>query len=222
MVTYLGSLVHLCCGEGRALQTNNTGVWGKCSQCLGHTGFSPAHGVCAFPVYTTQAPGCSAGELSKVGPALHAFPRSKPLRFMFSDTPQRHRLSWASFLCPSQVQTAQVTRCLANTLSPDGVVHLITSPIPAARFPWCTVRMPSQVCGVSSGELISGCDPPGGCQDARKTWLATGGLLTFWWRMLSLGPRLPLSLELWLLPPLPLPLPPVGCGLVCSQLVLLW
>ena len=58
--------------------------------------------------------------------------------------------------------------------------------------------MLSQVCGVSSGELISGCDPPGGCQDARKTWLATGGLLTVWWRMLSLGPRLPFSLKLWL------------------------
>ena len=28
-------------------QTNNTGVW---SQCLSHTGFAPAHGVCAFPV----------------------------------------------------------------------------------------------------------------------------------------------------------------------------
>ena len=27
-VTYLGSLVQLCCGEGRTLQTNITGVWG--------------------------------------------------------------------------------------------------------------------------------------------------------------------------------------------------
>ena len=33
-------------------------------------GLSPAHGVCAFPIYTAQAPGCSAGELSKVGPGL--------------------------------------------------------------------------------------------------------------------------------------------------------
>ena len=30
-------------------------------------------------------------------------------------------------------------------------------------------------------------------QDPRKTWLATGSLLTVWWRMLSLGPRLPLT-----------------------------
>ena len=31
------------------------------AQCLGHTGFVPAHSVCAFIVYTAQAPGCSAG-----------------------------------------------------------------------------------------------------------------------------------------------------------------
>ena len=41
MVTYLGSLVQSCCGEGGKLQTNITGVCGKYSQCLGHT-------VCAF------------------------------------------------------------------------------------------------------------------------------------------------------------------------------
>ena len=37
-------------------------------------------------------------------------------------------------------------------------------------------------------------------QDPRKTWLATGSLVTVWWRMLSLGPRLPLAFRLWLLP----------------------
>ena len=37
-------------------------------------------------------------------------------------------------------------------------------------------------------------------QDPRKMWLADGGLLTVWWRMLSLGPRLPLAFWLWLSP----------------------
>ena len=100
VVIYLGSLVQLCCGEGGTLQTNITGLCGECSQCLGHTGFAPAHGVCVFLVYTAQAPGCSAGELSKVGPGLCALPRSKPLRFRFSGTPQRHRLSWACIFVP--------------------------------------------------------------------------------------------------------------------------
>ena len=34
-------------------------------------------------------------------------------------------------------------------------------------------------------------------------WLATGGLLTVWWKMLSLGPRLPLDFWLWLSPACP-------------------
>ena len=50
-----------CWREGGALQTNLTGLFGEHSQCCGHTGFAPAHGVCASPVYTFQAPGCSTG-----------------------------------------------------------------------------------------------------------------------------------------------------------------
>ena len=120
MVIYLGSLVQLCCREGGTLQANITGVCGECSQCLGHTGFAPTHCVCVFPVYSAQAPGCFAGELSKAGPGLHALPKSKLLRFRFSGTPQRQRLSWACVLCPSQIRAAQVTKCLASTLFPDG------------------------------------------------------------------------------------------------------
>ena len=137
MVTYLVSLVQSCCGEGGTLQTNITGVCGECSQCLGHTGFAPTHGVCAFPVYTSQALGCSAGELSEVGPGLRALPRSKPLTFRFLGTPQRSRLRWACVLCPSQVQAAQETRCLVSAVSPRWGVGLITCPIPAAGFSGC-------------------------------------------------------------------------------------
>ena len=103
VVTYLGSLVQSCCGEGGPLQTSITGVCGERLQCLGHTGFAPAHSVCALPVYTAQAPGWSARELSKAGPGLRTLLRSKPLRFRISGTPQRHRLGWACVLCPSQV-----------------------------------------------------------------------------------------------------------------------
>ena len=149
MVTYLGSLVQSCCGEGGTLQTNITGLCGECSQCLGHTRFAPTHSVCAFLVYTSQAPGCSAGELSKAGPGLCALSRSKPLRFRFLGTPQRHRLSWACFLCPSQVRAAQAARCLASALSLGGPVSLITSPVPAAWFPECAAGAASQVCRVS-------------------------------------------------------------------------
>ena len=102
MVTYLDSRVQLCCGEGETLQ-KITAMCGECSHGLGHSGFAPTHSMHAFPVYTAQAPGCSAGELSKVSPELHALPTSKPLRLRFSGIPQRHRLNWAYVLCPSQV-----------------------------------------------------------------------------------------------------------------------
>ena len=56
-------------------------------------------------------------ELSEASPGLYALPRSKLLRFRYSGTLQRHRLGWACVLCPSQVQAAQVTRCLASAVS---------------------------------------------------------------------------------------------------------
>ena len=87
MVTYLGSLVQLCFGEGGTLHTNITDMCGDCLQCMDHTGFAYDHSMCAFPVYTAQALGCSAGVLSKVGPGFFARPRSKLLRFGFSGTP---------------------------------------------------------------------------------------------------------------------------------------
>ena len=55
---------------GGTLQTNIPGVCGECLQCLHHTGFASAHGVCAFLVYTAQTPGYSARELPKVVPVL--------------------------------------------------------------------------------------------------------------------------------------------------------
>ena len=52
------SSVQSCYGEGGALQTD-IAVCGEHSPCSGHTGLAPYRGVCAFPVYTVQAPGCS-------------------------------------------------------------------------------------------------------------------------------------------------------------------
>ena len=133
--------------EGR--QTNVTGMCGECPQCLGHTGFAPAHGVCAVPVYTAQAAGSSAGELSEADPGLRALPRSKPLWFRFLATSQRHRRRWACVLCPSQVRADQVTSCLASALSPGGLWVLSPPPSQPLGFPGCAARAPSQVCPVS-------------------------------------------------------------------------
>ena len=190
MVTYLGSLVQLCCGEGGTLQTNITGMCGECSQYLSHTGFAPTHGACAFPVYTAQASGCSAGELSKVGPGLRALPRSKLLRFQV--VLQGNCLKWALGCVHFP--------CLSHSGSGSRVFHKgteLVGPVfcalpgseqlrrPGAKqehspqvggasyhlpYPSCSVSWVlsgstiSGVPGVSSGQLISGCDPPGRCQ----------------------------------------------------------
>ena len=72
-------------------------VWGVLAVSQPHW-VCPTHSMCAFLFYTAQTPGCSAGELSKAGPGLRALPRSKPLRFRFSGTPQRHRLGACIFV----------------------------------------------------------------------------------------------------------------------------
>ena len=114
VVTFLGTIVQLFCGEGGTLQTNIVVRIGECSQCFSHTGFAPAHG--GFPCLHCLGSRLLCRELSEAGPGLYALPRSKPLRFRYLGTPQRHRLGWACALCPSQVRAAQVTRCLACTV----------------------------------------------------------------------------------------------------------
>ena len=88
-------------------------------------------------------------QLSDAGPGLHALPRSKPLRFRFSVTPQRCRLGWAYVLHLSEVQSAQVTRSLARIVDLSLRLRLIPSSILASWFSGCTMGMPSQVCHMS-------------------------------------------------------------------------
>ena len=151
----------------------------------------PTHGVCAFPVDTARAPGCPAGELSKAGPGLRALPRAKPLRFGFSGTPHGRKRGWACAECPSpseQLRGPGAWRALS--------LGAVLSP---------PLSQPSQVrCAAC---LFWGTDlwllpsrRMSSVQDPRKARLATGSLLAVWWRMLSLGLRLPLDFWLWLSP----------------------
>ena len=130
---------------------------------------SQPHWVCpssqhlCFPCLHCLGSRLLCRELSEASPGLYALSRSKPLRFRYSGTPQRCRLGWACVLCPSQVGAAQVTRCLASAVA--ATYHL---PRSCRSVFWvynqCTF---SGVLCVSSGELISGCDPPGGCLPSR-------------------------------------------------------
>ena len=52
------SSVQSCCGEGGTLRTD-IALCGEHAPCSGHSGFAPYRGLCAFPIYTAQAPSCS-------------------------------------------------------------------------------------------------------------------------------------------------------------------
>ena len=129
---FLGSLVQSCCGEGGTVQTNNTGV---CLQCLSHTGTAPAHGAHSSGSRLLHQ------EPSEASPGLHAPPRSKPLRFRHSGSPQRQRLGWACVLRPSQVRAAQVMWCLASA---------VTAPY-RLPHPCCSVFWDYNRCTFSAG-----------------------------------------------------------------------
>ena len=122
-----------------------------CSQC-----------VC-FPCLHCLGSRLLCWELSEAGPGLYALPRSKLLRFRYSDSPQRCRLGWACVLCPSQVRAALVIRCLAGAVA---VTYCLPHPCHSVFWVYNGCVFSVVPC-VSSGELISGCDPPGGCQPSR-------------------------------------------------------
>ena len=141
--------------------------------------------------------------------------RSKPLRFRFLGAPQRCRLGWVCVLCPPQVRAAQATRCLASALSQvGGASHYLPAPSPSVSC----VRHGSTASGVScvsSGGLISGCDPPGRWQPSR----ISEDLLSNWEPAHSLVEDAPCLLAL-AVAHLPLCFWQ-GDGPVCSQLALL-
>ena len=107
-------------------------MWGVLAVSGPHWVCPCSQRVC-FPGLHCSGSRLLSWELSKAGPGLRALPRSKPLKFRFLGTPQRHRLGWACVLCPSQVRAAQATRCLESALS-TGAIHLIISRVPADSF----------------------------------------------------------------------------------------
>ena len=113
--------------------------------------------------------------LQGAGPELCALPRPKPFRFRFSGIPQRPDLIGPAF-CAFTIWAAQGTRSLTSALS-SGAVQLLPFLVPTS----VSRRARSGVPFVSPGELISGCDPPGGCQPSRisgSLWLETRSLFS--------------------------------------------
>ena len=182
------SSVQSCYREGGALQTD-IAVCGEHSPCCsGHTGFAPYRGVCAFPVYTAQAPGCSIWS----GPCVEC---GSSFRVLHNGAG-----SVAPEFCAFPASAAQAVRSLTGALSP-GAARPLRSAAPASVSARAG-RVP--VACICSQELASSCDPPGGgCRPSRISgilWIETGGLLAVWERMPSLGLSLPRSPPPCLLP----------------------
>ena len=146
VVTYLGSLVQSCCREGRTLQTNITGMCWECSQCFCCTGFAPAHGMCAFMVYTAQALGCSAGNCLRLALGCVHFPG---LSCSGSQVLPKWQTQLALCFVPFPSPSSSGDQVLGERSHPQVGVRLIACPIPVAWFSGCTMGMPSQVCHVS-------------------------------------------------------------------------
>ena len=147
MVTYLGSLVQLCCGEGGTLQTNITAMCGECSQCMDHTGFAPAQGsVCFLGLHCSGSRVLCRGTVQN-SPVFYALPRSKLLRLL--GTLQGHRLSLGMHFLPFPGLSSSGNQVLGKCTVPGGPCILITSQVLAAQFPECTRRGPSQIRHVS-------------------------------------------------------------------------
>ena len=164
MVSCLGSLVQSRSGEGGALQTNVTGLCGERSQCSGHTGFAPLM-VCAFPVYTAQAPGCSPGSGPWVACTSQAYAAQIQVFRYSTKTQTLLGLRFVPFL-PSSSGSQEHSPRVQHAISP--------------------LRSQPQFLGapcVCSGELDSSCDPSGRCRPSRisgSLWLEPGSLFAVW------------------------------------------
>ena len=72
-------------------------LWGVLPVSQPHWVCPRSQRVC-FPNLHCSGSRLLCQELSEVGPGFSGLPRSKPFRFRFLGTPQRHRLGWACFV----------------------------------------------------------------------------------------------------------------------------
>ena len=157
MISYLGSLVQFSPATGRAgaLQTD-IAVCGEHSPCSGHTGFALYRGVCAFLVYTAQAPGCSMWS----GPCVGCGSSFRVL--------QKSADSVAPAFCVFPGLSGSGSQGLRRTLPRCGALFPSAasgsgSQRPGRTLPGCSTPFPSVASGSGSqrlGRTFPGCGAP--------------------------------------------------------------
>ena len=140
-------------------------VWGVLAVSGPHWVCPNSQRVC-FPGLHCSGSRLLSWELSKVGPGLHALPRSKPLRFRFWVLYKGTDLVGPVFCAlprSEQLRQQMLGQCTLCRCSAS--YHL---PGPSLTVSWmCSGSAISGVPCVSFGELISGSNPPGRCQPSR-------------------------------------------------------
>ena len=147
MVTYLGSLVQLCCGEGGTLQKNITGVCGECLQCLGHTGL-PLLTACVLSWSTLlRLQVALQGNCLKWALGCMHFPdlcHSGSGSWVLHKGTDSVAPEFCAFSSPSSSGDQVLGKCTLPRYSAS--YHL---PSPSSSLSSCTAGAPCQVCHVS-------------------------------------------------------------------------
>ena len=191
-------------------------LWGHCSFLLGPGAhkvlFVPSKSL--FPQSCISSGGSMVGLMATSSNRAYALPRSaapcsRPLLICtsrrHSDTVLAQSLWVGLAFCalPRSEQLRQPGALWA--CSPMWAMHLNHHPGPGCSVSWvCCESIVSGVPYVSSGELISGCNPPGGCQPSRisgrpgSSWEPAQSLVedAFFGAEIAAAPCLP-ALCLW-------------------------
>ena len=167
MVTYLGSLVQLCCGEEHCKQISLACV-GSAHSVSAALGLPPLTAdVCAFMVSTSQVLGCSARNCLRRALGCMHFPG---LSHSGSGSWVLHEGadSVGPAFLPFSSLSSSGDQVLCQRSRPQLGAESHRLPQPSRSVFWVYHGHAfSGVPCVSSGELISGGDPPGGCRPSR-------------------------------------------------------
>ena len=155
----------MCCGEGGTLQTNIVVYVESACSVWTTLGFLQLTVTCAFQVYTAQAPGCSAGYCPKWALHFVHFPglsHSGSGSQVLCKGTDSDGCAFCAFPRSEQVRQPSAWRAYC----PRWAVHLNHLPSINHLVSW--VHHESTRCALClSGELISGCNPPGRCKPSR-------------------------------------------------------
>ena len=138
MVIYLGSLVQSCCEEGGTMPTNINGMCGEFCSVSATLGLPPFTACVLSQSTLLRLQADLQGNCLK--PALGC------VQVLGYSTKAQTLLGLRFVPFPGLSSSGDQGLVGTHSL---GVMRLITSPVPAAQFPWCTVGAPSQVCCVS-------------------------------------------------------------------------